>query len=157
EDDIRIGDLLVESFLYTYGRKMPEVVVTESRKSDLRAVAAKRETAGVLVAERDGELIGTVSIFRPGDATSRAWTPNTVDLRYMAVAPRHQGQGVSRALLDAAVALAREWQGSYICLHVRRGATGVARTYTSYGFGRQPEGDADLLPEIFLEAYLLKL
>lgn len=158
DDDARVGELLVESFVRSYARKMPEVVVSDARKRDLRDVASKRASAAVIVAvDSVGEILGSVSLFRPGDSTSRAWTPGTADLRYLAIDTRYQGQGLSRALIDAAVAQAREWKAQAICLHVRRGATGVAGVYLKHGFMRAQEGDADLLPEIFLEAYLLKL
>jgi predicted N-acetyltransferase YhbS len=153
-DDPRIGELLIESFVSSYAKKMPDVIVTETRKADLRNVAPKRESHCVLVAERAGEILGTVSLFRAGDSASRAWMPNTADLRYLAIDPRAQGQGLSKPLLDAAVEIAREWKASAICLHVRRGATGVAGVYSKYGFSRSPEGDVDLLPEISAEAFL---
>src|SRR4051794_8850725 len=123
QDDSRIGELLVESFVSTYARKMPEVVVTDSRKRDLRDVAGKRDrNASVLVAELGGEIVGTVTLFPPTDPTSRAWTPNTCDLRYMAVDPAYQGKGIARLLLDEAKNEALRWNTSGICLHVRRGA-----------------------------------
>jgi predicted N-acetyltransferase YhbS len=155
-DDERIGALLVEAFVSTYALKMPEVVVTEARKDDLRKVEHKRETASVLVAEQDQEIIGTVTLLKPGDPSSRAWTPNTGDLRYFAVSPRFQGKGVSLPLLESIVNVARERKLSAICLHVRRGAHGVGRFYQKFGFKRDLRGDSDL-PEIYLEAYLLEL
>jgi predicted N-acetyltransferase YhbS len=155
DDDSRIGELLVNSFVSTYGEKMPEVVVTDHRKADLRNVAEKRLRACVLVAEVSGRVVGSVTLLRPGDANSRAWTPATADLRAMAVEKDLHGSGISKWLLDRCVETARSWRAEAICLHVRRGAHGVARLYERHGYVRAPEGDADLLPEIFLEAYLL--
>jgi len=40
---------------------------------------------------------------------------------------------------------------------VRRGAVGVRALYEARGYQRRPEGDLDLRPEIFLEAFLLPL
>jgi ribosomal protein S18 acetylase RimI-like enzyme len=79
-------------------------------------------------------------------------------MRFMAVAAEAQGRGVAQALLEESKRVARDELGAdFIALHVRREATGVARFYMRAGWERRPEGDRDLLPEIFLEGYLLKL
>jgi GNAT superfamily N-acetyltransferase len=155
-DDARIGDLLVDAFLATYARKMPEVVYDDARKNELRDVATKRDRALVLAAELDGRVVGTVAIFRPGAADSEAWLPNHSDLRHLAVDPALHGKGVSKPLLDRAEAVARDdWKVDGICLHVRKGAEGVARLYESRGFRRDPSGDM-VKPTVTLEAYALR-
>lgn len=155
-DDARVGELLVDAFMTTYARKMPEVVYGEERKNELRAVGAKRAVASVFVAELDGRVVGTVAIFRPGAESSEAWLPNSADLRHLAVDPAMHGKGVSKPLLDRAESLARdEWKVDAICLHVRKGAEGVARLYQSRGFRREPSGDM-VKPTVTLEAYVLR-
>ncbi|MBX5483296.1 MAG: GNAT family N-acetyltransferase [Myxococcaceae bacterium] len=156
EDDVTVGELLVEAFVRTYAEKMPHVVVSDQRRRDLRAVAEKRAVARVWVAELRGEVIGTVALWPPGAPGSEAWLPRAADLRHLAVSPRHRGIGASQALLDTAEAHAWSLNADAICLHVRRGATGVARLYQSRGYVRAPEGDLDKLPEVFLEAYVLR-
>jgi ribosomal protein S18 acetylase RimI-like enzyme len=156
EEDARIGDLLVDAFLTVYARKMPEVRYDDARKNELRDVASKRGRAVVLVAEVDGHVAGTVSLFKPGAQGSEAWLPNAADLRHLAVDPRLHGQGVAKPLLDRAEAIARDdWKVPAICLHVRRGADGVARLYRSRGFVREPAGDL-VKPAVTLEAYVLR-
>ncbi len=156
-DDARVGELLVNAYLSTYAKKMPEVFVPERRRADLRDVARQRTLGTVLVAEMEGKIVATVTLARPGDPESHAWTPNTGEIRRMAVEPAFHGRGISRALLGDCVRLAREWKLSALALHVRRGAKGIARMYQANGYVRHPEGDCDLLPEIFLEAYLMEL
>ena len=157
EDEVRIGELLVDAFLTVYARKMPEVRYDDARKKELRDVAAKRGRAVVLVAEIDGRVEGTVSLFKPGAEGSEAWLPGAADLRHLAVDPRLHGRGVSKPLLDRAEAVARdEWKASAICLHVRRGAAGVARLYQSRGFVREPAGDIEKTT-VYLEAYVLRI
>lgn len=165
EDDTRIGDLLVQAFVESYARKLPDVVVSEARKADLRNIAPKRETGRVLVAcpshaDADkngdgdhGKILGTVSVFRPGDPTTRAWAPGMADLRYLAIDPAHHKQGLSTPLIQAALDTARGWGASSVGLHVRHEALGVAEVYLRHGFKRVPEGDCDLLPEIYLDAF----
>lgn len=156
EDDAAIGELLVDAYVTQYARKMPQVVYTDQRKRDLRAVGDKRAVAEVLVAEVDGEVVGTVALYPPGAQGSEAWLPDTADLRHLATAVRYHGAGLSRPLMDAAEAVARQWDVDAVGLHVRRGVHGVARLYMQRGYVRAPEGDLDL-PSVFLEAYLLRL
>ena len=37
------------------------------------------------------------------------------------------------------------------------GASGVARVYERRGYARAPEGDLDKTPEVFLDAFVLRL
>ena len=156
QDDAVIGELLVDAFVSRYAVKMPEVTVTEGRKADLRDVANKRALgAKIWVAESDGQVVGTVTMWPPGGARSEAWIANAADLRQLAVSARHRGGGVSKLLLDAGEAWARAQGFVGVCLHVRRGAHGVRGVYEKRGYQRQPQGDLDLLPDVFLEAWFL--
>ncbi|MBL8909482.1 MAG: GNAT family N-acetyltransferase [Archangium sp.] len=158
-DDAAVGELLVESFVTRYARKMPDVVVTPHRKDELRDVASKREIAKVWVAEvvGSGKIVGTVALWPPGAHRSESWISGAADLRHLAVDGSQAGKGVSKLLIDAAENFARaaKWKG--VCLHVRRGAHGVRRIYEQRGYVRREEGDLDFLPEVFLEAFYLAL
>ena len=154
-DDRAIGELLVAAFERTYARKMPGVLMSAERRAELRDVKSKRGVAKVWVYERDGQVIGTVAVWPPGAKKSEAWIDGAFDLRQLAVDEAHRGGEVSKALLDVAEAYAWSAQATAICLHVRRGAVGVQRLYGSRGYQRRPEGDLDLLPEVFLEAFAL--
>ena len=156
EDDEAIGELLVAAYTTQYAKKMPEVVYTEERKRDLRAVAQKRAVARVWAAELDGAVVGTVALFPPGAPGSEAWLPDAADLRHLGTAPSVHGLGLSALLMDAAEAQARAWGVKAVCLHVRKGVQGVARMYMSRGFVRAPEGDL-VYPTVSLEAYVLPL
>ena len=156
QDDGVIGELLVEAFVSRYAVKMPEVRVTDARKADLRDVATKRSLgAKIWVAESDGQVVGTVTMWPPSGAKSEAWLPDAADLRQLAVSATHRGGGVSKRLLDTAEGWARAQGFAGVCLHVRRGAHGVRGVYEKRGYQRQPQGDLDLLPDVFLEAYFL--
>lgn len=154
-DDHAIGELLVDAFETTYARKLPHIVYTEGRRAELRAVAKKRAVAQVWVAELEGEIVGTVSVWPPGAEGSEAWLPNAADLRHLAVSPRLHGQGLSAALMDVAERWAWSNGMDAVCLHVRRGVHGVARVYQRRGYARDEQGDL-ALPEVFLEAYVLR-
>ena len=154
EDDPVVGEILVSGYLTRYAQKMPEVVLSDRRKAELRDVASKRREALVLVAELEGRVVGTVALWAPGAAASEAWLPEACDLRHLAIDPSAQGRGLSKPLLDEAERRARELGAKYICLHVRRGNKGVAALYLGRGYVRAPEGDLDL-PEVLLDAYYL--
>jgi predicted N-acetyltransferase YhbS len=156
-DDEAIGALLVQAFVEQYARKLPEVVVTDRRKRELRDVAAKRAVARVWVAEAGGVVVGTVALWPPGARGSEAWLSGACDLRHLAVSAAVRGQGVAGALLDRAEAVAREAQATAVCLHVRQGAVGVRRLYEARGYRRDASGDLDLRPDVFLEAFALPL
>ena len=155
-DDAAVGEILVSGYLTRYAEKMPEVVLTDRRKAELRDVASKRKEALVLVAELDGKVVGTVTLWAPGSPASEAWLPNACDLRHLAFDPAVHGRGLSRPLLDEAERRARQMGARYVCLHVRRGNKGVANLYMSRGYVRAPDGDLDL-PEVLLDAYYLTL
>jgi len=154
-DDTAVGELLVRAFVTSYAQKMPLVQVSEQRKADLRAVAAKRAMARVWVAERDergARVIGTIAAWAIGAEGSEAWLPGAIDLRHLAVDASAKGYGVSAMLIEVAEGWARAQGAKTVCLHVRRGVTGVRRLYESRGYVSDPKGDLDLLPDVYLEA-----
>jgi GNAT superfamily N-acetyltransferase len=155
-DDAAVGEILVSGYLTRYAQKMPEVVLTDRRKAELRDVASKRKEATVLVLEVEGRVVGTVALWAPGSPLSEAWLPEAWDLRHLAFDPAVHGRGLSGPLLDGAEQLARESGARFICLHVRRGNKGVAKLYMGRGYERDPKGDLDL-PEVLLDAYFLRL
>lgn len=152
EDDREVGELLVRAFVDTYARKMPEVVVDDSRRAELRAVAEKRKVAKVWVVELGAKIVGTVALWPPGSSRSEAWIKGAADLRHLAVDDSARGLGISAMLIDAAENHARAIGATAVCLHVRRGAHGVRELYESRGYLRDPKGDLDY-PNVFLEAF----
>ncbi|RKH17337.1 GNAT family N-acetyltransferase [Corallococcus praedator] len=156
EDDGAIGELLVDAYITQYAKKLPEVVYSEERKAFLRDVASRRKVCTLLVAELDGEIVGTVALYPPGAPGSESWLPRTADLRALATSVRVHGKGLAQPLLAETEVLARRWGLDAITLHVRRGATGVARMYERRGYQRTPAGDIDR-PEVYLEAFILPL
>lgn len=160
--DQRIGELLIESYLSTYAKKMPEVVLTERRLNDLRSVAQKRADGALFILMNEpfkatSDLIGTVTLYPPSYSATEAWLSNHADLRYFVIDPKNHGQNLSKLLIETCIEQAKKWKCEGICIHVRRGAHGLARMYEKFGFKRKPEGDLDFLPEIFLLGYSLSL
>src|ERR1700761_333482 len=109
EDDVRIGELLVEAFVTTYAKRMPEVVVSEARKTRLRGVVNERAQGAQWVLEWEGSVVGTAMLYRPSTPESEAWIPNAADLRFVAVDPKFQGRGWASKLVETALQEARDW------------------------------------------------
>lgn len=96
-----------------------------------------------MVAERGGELLGSVMLFPPatdayrGAAGAAEWPV----LRLLAVAPEARGQGVGQALVDECVRRAREMGAAELGLHSSESLRAAIRMYERMGFLRAPERD----------------
>ena len=96
-----------------------------------------------IVAERGGELLGSVMLFPPaadayGAAAERAAWPV---LRLLAVAPEGRGQGIGQALVDECVRRARAMGAAELGLHSSESLRAAIRMYERLGFRRTPERD----------------
>src|SRR5262245_9051471 len=108
-DDTIVGELLVQAYLTQFAKKLPDVFYSAERMADLRNQFGRRACASVLVAEIDGRIVGTVTLYPAGASSSHAWIAGAADLRLLAIHPDFQGRGLSGKLLDAAEGLARRW------------------------------------------------
>jgi ribosomal protein S18 acetylase RimI-like enzyme len=87
--------------------------------------------ADVLVAEAGGSVTGYVAL---GHATPLESNRHVVYMRGLAVAAEHQRRGVGRALVEAAVAAARERGARRLTLRVLGPNTAARALYESCGF-----------------------
>ena len=119
----------------------------------LRDVAGRAADADVLVADRDGELLGTVTFVPDGGALGEIAASGEAEFRMLAVAPAAQGRGVGTALLRHVMDES-----------VRRGRTGLVcssqpamraahRVYERVGLRRDPERDWSPVPGVDLLAF----
>ena len=95
------------------------------------ASSASLDTEGMLVAEVDGEVAGYVALGHPTRLESNR---HVLSLRGLAVAPAHQGRGLGRALLEAALAAARERGARRLTLRVLSTNPGARALYEACGF-----------------------
>ena len=86
---------------------------------------------GMLVAEDGGEIVGYVAV---GRATRLESKRHVADIRGLAVAPDHQGRGLGRALVQAALDAARERGARKVTLRVLAPNTAARALYESCGF-----------------------
>jgi RimJ/RimL family protein N-acetyltransferase len=107
-----------------------------SLADDAQAVFAVEEPAD---AKPDRELIAAAGIVRPASPKFR----HRASIWGVFVEPAYRGQGLGRAVMTAAVELAKAWPGiGYVDLGVSERGEAARRLYESLGFrawGREPE------------------
>jgi GNAT superfamily N-acetyltransferase len=116
-------------------------------------------TAERVVAEQDGNLIGSVMLCPPaadayGGAVARIDWP---EVRLLAVAPAARGQGVGTALMDECVRRARRAGAGALGLHTSASLHTAIRMYERMGFVRAPEYDFQPNGAELVTAYRLDL
>jgi len=106
--------------------------------------------AEVLVAARDGRVLGTIAFY--ADVRREGWS-NLPDgwtgFRALAVLPEARGSGVGRALVQRCVERTREVGAATLGIHTISALTDAVRLYERVGFVRCPEFDllaADVYP-----------
>ncbi|WP_330337874.1 GNAT family N-acetyltransferase [Streptomyces sp. NBC_00557] len=116
---------------------------------ELRDVARRAAAAEVLVAVRDGALLGGVTFVpSPGPMADIA-RPGEAEIRMLAVAAAARGQGAGEALVRACVDRARAAEGCRaVVLSTQRTMRAAHRIYERLGFVRTPERDWKPLPEL---------
>lgn len=107
----------------------------------LRDIQARAADGIVLVAERNGSVVGTVTICPSGSAFREIGRADEVEFRFLAVAPQAWRSGVGDALVAACEAHARGIGATALAICVRDTNTAAASMYERMGFTRMPERD----------------
>ena len=104
-----------------------------------------RRAAGgeVLVAERDGRIVGTITYFRDAndEGMGPGFPPGTAGIRATAVDPASRGLGLGVALVEACLDRARADGAAAIALHTAAFMTAAMGLYERSGFVRDPSFD----------------
>ena len=147
----RVGDLTVSAYSSIPGDHM-----SGGYESELRAVERRSIEADVLVAEREGGIVGGVTyVDDPVSpwAETEGLRPGEALIRMLAVDPVAQGTGAGRALLEACIERAVDGGKRALVLHTTPWMTTAHRLYESRGFRRLPDRDFLPLPDVPLMAY----
>lgn len=107
----------------------------------LRDTPGRMAEAILLVAERDGAVVGTVTICPIGSPFAEIGSDGEVEFRFLAVDPSAQGTGVGSALVAAVEEHARETGARSLAICVRDTNTDAAAMYERMGFTRVPHRD----------------
>lgn len=104
--------------------------------------ADRAQHAELLVAERDDQLIASISLIRPGSKYADICRDGEIEMRMLAVDPEVQRSGAGRALVRAVVALGAQDDGVTRLALTTGGSWEPARAlYESEGFTHVPERD----------------
>jgi GNAT superfamily N-acetyltransferase len=97
----------------------------------------------LLVAELDGEVVGTVTFVLPGDDEweGRAAPEGDASFRMLAVDPTAEGRGVGRALVAACISLAHRHGCRRLVIVTMAWMDRAQRMYAQLGFARRPDLD----------------
>jgi ribosomal protein S18 acetylase RimI-like enzyme len=157
-----VGALTAEA----YEEYMPDESATEERRrsfaeyrEDMRDVRARVERGAlVIVAEREGPLVGSVTYYAPGvDKSEEGWPPEIAAMRLLGVIPSARGLGIGRALTDETLGRARSASAPAFGLHTTDLMAIARGMYERMGFVRVPENDFWPAPDLLVSAYRLDL
>jgi len=118
----------------------------------LADAAARRDSAVLLVAERAGRIVGTVTICPEGSPFAEIGRHGEVEFRFLAVDPAAWRSGVADALIEACEDQARSAHAERLAICVRDTNTGAAEMYERRGFTRMPDRDWTPVPGVNLHA-----
>jgi N-acetylglutamate synthase-like GNAT family acetyltransferase len=145
-----LGELCVRAYAAADG-------LSESYAARLRDVAARTQTARVLVAEDEGRAIGCVTLILDGGPLGELARAGEAELRMLAVDPASQGHGAGAALVQACVEEARAAGRERMLLSTPRERDAAHRLYARLGFARAPARDWSPVPGVHLLVYTLDL
>jgi ribosomal protein S18 acetylase RimI-like enzyme len=119
--------------------------------------AGRAASAELLVAEQDGNLVGTVTLCRPGTPYAEIAGPDELEVRMLAVAPAAQRSGIGATLMaHAHEAAAREGLDAVV-LSVVDTNERAAAFYRSLGYRRDPARDWTPVPHVLLQVSRLRV
>ena len=161
-------DRVSELLLRAYAQYMPrntEAMSAEERsgwegyRQNIADVWSRAPISSTIVAERDGELLGSVNYYAPGqvDSLDEAWPDRWASIRLLAVSPHARSLGIGRALMQECLRRARADGATTMGLHTTKLMDVARAMYLRLGFTRVPEHDFHPTPDFTVEAYRLNL
>jgi ribosomal protein S18 acetylase RimI-like enzyme len=122
----------------------------------LRDAATRDREAELWVAtreERDGEILGCVTLCPPGSPWRELAGPDEGEFRMLAVAPEARGRGVGEALARMCLDRFRAEGNRGVVICSLPQMTDAHRLYDRLGFRRVPELDWSPVPGVELHGY----
>lgn len=146
-----VAALLVDAYAEYAARMSPDAWASFAQ--DIGNVRGRMMEADVVVAEREGRLVGSVTLF----TRHRGVRGGTVGVRLLAVHPASRGTGVGRALMEYAIEHARAEQQERVVLSTAQEMESARDLYEKLGFVREPALDHEPAPGVRLQGYALEL
>ncbi|WP_067862500.1 GNAT family N-acetyltransferase [Nocardia shimofusensis] len=114
----------------------------ESPYADELADTARRAgSATLLVAEHDGEVVGSLTVARPGTPYADIARPGELEFRMLAVSSGARGLGAGTALVRTVIELARIEAFDAVVLTTMPAMADARRLYDRLGFTHAPQRD----------------
>jgi ribosomal protein S18 acetylase RimI-like enzyme len=114
--------------------------------------------AELIVAERDGAVVGCVTFYADGAQSGQGdWPEGWAGILRLAVPPEQRGSGVGRSLVEEAIRRCRESGVTTLALHTTVWMDVARNMYERMGFVRAPSFDFHPRPGVIGMGYKLKL
>jgi len=112
----------------------------------------------VIIAEYNGKLAGTVSLYLEMPLSAKeTWPGKWAGIRLLAVHPGYRGHGIGHALVEECINRCSRHGSPAIALHSTREMIVARHIYERAGFKRIPEYDFQPLPDVSIMAYTLDI
>lgn len=128
----RAGDVAVQAFSLLRGLLTPENwAVMENR---IRDTTVRDPRGYLLVADLDGEIVGSVRYTSPGHGGHEIYPDRFAYIRAVAVSPHHLRRGIGQMLTEACIDAARCDRADAVGLHVAEANAAARALYDGLGF-----------------------
>lgn len=125
---------------------------------DIGDVRGRFDHTELIVAERAGRIVGTVTFYPDGtEYVANGWPAGWVAIRLLAVVPEARCQGIGRALMTECLRRARRVGAPSVGLYTMTWMRIAQGMYERMGFRRVPELDYRPVPVVTVMAYRLDL
>jgi predicted N-acetyltransferase YhbS len=146
-----VAALIVDAYAEYAARMSPDA--WSSFAQLIGHVRGRALESDIIVAERDGRLVGSVTLYKP----HRGATAGTYGVRLLSVPPGERGTGIGTALMEYCITRARADGQRRVVLTVTQEMETARDLYERMGFRRAPELDHEPAPGVRFQGYALDL
>jgi ribosomal protein S18 acetylase RimI-like enzyme len=129
--DHEAADRVARAAFREYESEYPDWIPVLRDGRPMARIAGEGE---LLIAEKDGAIVGCVGYIPPGRSRNPVFKPEWAALRFMAVDPAHRGLGISRALAEECVRRARRDGATALALFTSPAMKVAVAMYQRMGF-----------------------
>ncbi len=147
--------LLLKEAYQEYDKYLPPEIF-KSYLEDIMDVRSRLPDSDLLVAELDGRLVGTVTLYLRA-VESRVWPAGWASVRLLGVLPDYRGRGIGKALMEECIRRCKKEGIRILGLHTTEAMASAKRMYERMGFTRVPEFDFHPRPGVVVMAYRLEI
>jgi GNAT superfamily N-acetyltransferase len=140
-DAFQVGEVAVLGFKTQYAKIGPEFNVGEAREKDLRDFDKWSKIGTILVAELEGEVVGTIILLPSESPLCGTWEKDFWEFRMLATHPKTHGMGLGKSLVQFAEGYAQENGAKGFCIRVRAGLPHLYGFYERLGYVPDARGD----------------